>query len=51
MQNDDLLIRPEKLEAVRKKIERKNERRERAHTILEPVVFPRKKPWWKRLFS
>ena len=48
MPGDDLLVRPQKLEALRKKIELKNERRERARRMLSPV---KKRPWWKRLFS
>ena len=48
MRNDDVLIRPEKLEALRKELTLRAERRERSRQILAPK---RKKPWWRRLFS
>jgi len=48
VREDELLIRPEKLEALRKKLTLAAERRERVRKILAPV---RKKPWWRRLFS
>ena len=36
VQNDDLLIRPEKLMTVRKQLEERLARRERARMILQP---------------
>ena len=42
------LIRPEKLEALRRELTLRAERRERARKILAPTP---KKPWWRRLFS
>jgi hypothetical protein len=48
MTDDAPIIRPEKLEALRKKLELKHERRRRARAILTPK---KKAPWWKRLFG
>ncbi|MBD3800325.1 MAG: hypothetical protein IE886_02520 [Campylobacterales bacterium] len=48
MRDEELLVRPEKLEALRKELTLQAERRERARKILTPT---RKKPWWRRLFS
>jgi len=47
VRDEELLVRPEKLEALRKELTLQAERRERARKILMPT---RKKPWWRRLF-
>ncbi|WP_345972814.1 hypothetical protein [Sulfurimonas diazotrophicus] len=48
MRDEELLVRPEKLEALRKELTLQVERRDRARKILTPK---RKKPWWRRLFT
>lgn len=48
MNSDDLLIRPEKLEKLRKELELRVERRRRARLILAP---PKKRGFWRRLFG
>ncbi|UFS62685.1 hypothetical protein LOH54_00820 [Sulfurimonas sp. HSL-3221] len=47
MRDEELLVRPEKLEALRKELTLQAERRERMRKVLDPA---RKKPWWRRLF-
>lgn len=46
MQNDDLLIIPEKLRRLRSRLEARLDRRDRAKKLIRPKG---KKEWWKRL--
>lgn len=48
MRDDDLLIKPEKLEALREEVERKLTLRRRAKQILYPAE---NKTWWRKMIS